>query len=196
MPQINVNLGDVEDSFENLPVGTYLAEISKAKLREATEEGKFDQLMVTYTVIEGELLGKVSTQWLSFSPKAAFMMKRFFKAFGLEDLADMDFDDDTLELLEPDLVGIQVIFKVTADAKAPGGFRTELASVEDEDPIPAPAPKRAAKPVAKAAAEPEADDEPAADDDDGAVEEEAVAPRRAAPRAAATATKPQRRSLR
>ena len=195
MPQIAVNLGDVEDSFENLPVGSYLAEISRAKLREATEEGKFDQLMVTYSVIDGELLGKVSTQFLSFSPKADFMMKRFFKAFGLGDLENMDFDDDSLEMLEPDIVGVQVIFKVAADAKAPGGFRTELVSVEDEDPVPAPRP--AAKRSRPAPApEPEADDEPAADEDDEP--EEKPAPRRVAARSAKTApaAKPARRSLR
>lgn len=191
MPQISVNLGDVEDSFESLPVGSYLAEVSKARLREATEEGKFDQLMVTFTVIDGDLLGKVSTQWLSFSPKAAFMMKRFFGHFGLGDLDDMDFDDDTLDMLEPDIIGTRVIFKVSADAKAPGGFRTELTSVEDDEPV---APARKARPAPKTAAV-EEDDEPA---DDGEAEEEeaAPAPRRVAKAAPAAASKAPRRTLR
>lgn len=186
MPQINVNLGDVEDSFENLPTGSYLAEVSKAKLREATEEGKFDQLMVTYTVIDGELVGKVSTQWLSFSPRAAFMMKRFFGHFGLGDLEDMDFDDDSLELLEPDIIGARVIFKVSADAKAPGGFRTELTSVEDDDPVPAPRKARKADP------EPETDEDEEAEEADE--EEEAPAPRKVARKV--SAEKAPRRSLR
>lgn len=195
MPQIAVNLKDVEDSFENLPVGSYLGEVSKAKLREATEEGKFDQLMVTLTVLdEGELLGKVSTQWLSFSPRAAFMMKRFFALFGLGDLEDMDFDDDSLELLEPDITGAQVIFTVTADKKAPGGFRTEVQSVEEYEDAPAaaPAPRRAAPKAAAKAAEPEDDGDDDADDTD---EPEAPAPRKVR-RPAAEDKKPARRSLR
>lgn len=193
MPQIRVNLGDVEDSFENLPFGKYLAEVSKAKLREATEEGKFDQLMVTYTVIDdNEFLGKVSTQWLSFSPKADFMMKRFFNHFGLGDLEDMDFDDDTLEMVEPDIIGTRVIFEVVADKKAPGGVRTNLVSVEDDEPAPAPrrAPRRA---------EPEPkEDEAEADEADDAPEEEKPAPRKVARvgNAANGGNKPARRSLR
>lgn len=182
MPAIPIDLSNVESSFEELPVGKYLGEISKFRYREATEEGKFDQLMITYTVIDGDLLGKTSTEFRSLSPKALGFVTSFFLKFGFEK-ADMvegflDYDDDTMDMTSPDIIGTRVIFQVKEDAKAPGGFRTELVSVEDD--VPAPATAVAAAPVAEA--------EPVA--------EAAPAPRRAPAKPPARAAAPARRSLR
>lgn len=155
MPTIAVNLGAVKDDFESLPFGKYLGEIEKAVLKEATERGKFDQIQVSFVVIEGDLTGRKQSTWLSFSPKAAFMMKRFFNKFGLGDIPELSFDDDTNELTEPDIAGYQVIFEVKPDRKDPDRIRTELVSVEDgQAPAPAASVRVAPKPVKAAKPEP------------------------------------------
>lgn len=177
MPTIPVNLGNVE-AYENLPLGEYLGQISKITYKPPREQGKFPQLMVTYTVIDGELLGRTSNEWLSLSPKAAFRLKKWFAKFGLGDTDDLQVDDDSEELTEPDLVDIQVIFKVHEDKPRPGetepSIRTSLVSVEDElEP-------------ATTAAQNAPDPEPAADDSDVEPAEEA---------AVAAAARPARREV-
>jgi hypothetical protein len=190
-----VNLGAVE-AFENVPTGTYLGQIDKIGYREAKEQGKFASLMVTYTVIEeGDFLGRKQSEFLSFSPKALYRMKLWFAKFGLGDVPEFDVDDTTNELLEPDLVGVQVIFQVSKDGTRD---RTELVSVEDDmsEPVAAaPAPVRATRPapVAVAAVEEEIEEE----EEVVVAAPVAAAPRRVV-RAAETAARPapQRRSLR
>ena len=187
MPTIPVNLGNVE-AYENLPLGEYFGQIDKIVWKAPREQGKFAQLMVTYTVIDGEQLGRKSSEWLSLSPKAAFRLKKWFAKFGLDDTENLEVDDDTEELTEPDLQGIQVIFKVHEDKPRPGetepSIRTSLVSVEDDVDEPAPKPSKAK------AAEPEADDD---SDDDAEPEPVAARPAR---REVARQAKPARRQLR
>lgn len=135
MPTIKVSLGDVQ-AFESLPIAKYLAEIEAMVLVEAKDEDHFDGIKVTYLVIDGDYLGRRQSEWLSFSPKADFMMKRWFNRFGQGDLEDIVFDDDTLEMVSPDLTGARVIFEVKADKKSNDGMRTSLLSYE-EDAAPA-----------------------------------------------------------
>ena len=131
MPLIEVNLGDVV-AFESLPVGSYLAQISKIKFNAAKEAGKFPQMMVTYTVIEGEFIGRIQSEWVSFSDKALFRMKRWFAKFGMGDIPVLDFGDDTEELDQPYLYEIRCIISVTQRKNDPTKFDTDLVSVEDE----------------------------------------------------------------
>lgn len=191
MPAININLADVESGWEDLPEGKYLGEISAFKYREASDEGKSDQLMITYTVIDGDLTGKTSSQFQSLSDKSYGFVKRYFNKFGFTDddyrqEGFLDYDEDTMEMLSPDIIGTQVIFQVKLDKKA-DRMRTELVSVEDEPPAQAAPVRRAAPPKAQAEPEPEETE---------AEPEEAPAPRRPAARPAAPAAKTQRRSLR
>jgi hypothetical protein len=211
MPTINVGLDKVE-SFTSLPEGKYLGSVDKIEFREARDPTKFDQLMATYLVIDGDHTGSKQSEFLSLSPKAAFRLKRWFDKFGLGDVENLEIDDDTNLLIEPDLVGVNVIFQVRKDGKIPGTdddrIRTELLSVEDEVEAK-PAPKAVAKPSAKAVAgDPvdekaakiaaakaalaalESDDEPEAEAED----EPAAKPRVA--RAPAVSERPARRTLR
>ena len=188
MPTIPVNLGNVE-AYENLPLGEYLGQIDKITFRPAKEEGKFPQLMVTYVVIDGDELGRKSSEWLSLSPKAAFRLKKWFAKFGLDDTENLEVDDESEDLIEPDLIGYQVIFKVHEDKPRPGetekSIRTSLVSFEDEMDT-APAPKAAAE------KETESDDS----DDDTQPAEEAIVAARPARREVARPAKPAKRTLR
>lgn len=135
----------------------YLGSIDKLELRPATDPAKFPQIMVTYLVIDGELTGRKSSEFLSLSPKAAFRLKKWFNKFGLaESLTGLEFDEETNLLLDPDLVGVNVIFQVYQDPKLYQGeisIRTQLLEVLDDEGPAAPAPVRAA-PVARAVAKP------------------------------------------
>lgn len=222
MTTIAVNLGNVVSTFADLPLGSYLGEITKAKLLPPRQAGKFAQLMVTYMVIDGDHLNGRQSQFLSFSPNAQGFMKEFFEKFGLGDLDNLEFDPDTEELLEPNIVGSKVIFKNEQDKKDADRVRTSLVSVEENTaeapsavapvstvaraakPAPAPEPeaapaddKEARRQAKIAAAQAALAAAQADDDDEDEAEEEPAAPapaaRTAAPRPAAT---PQRRTLR
>jgi hypothetical protein len=189
MPTIPVNLSNVQ-GYEELPVGEYLAQIDSIVHKPSDDPDRFAQLMVKYTVIDEGALGKTATEWLSLSPKAAFRLKKWFAKFGLDDTAELNVDDDTEELLDPDLVGYQVVIKSFDErdkrkaADDPDAFRRRigLVSVEDEVGSPAASPSRAEK------AEPET-----AEEDEGEAEPVAAAPSR---REAARPARPQRRRLR
>jgi hypothetical protein len=206
MPQIAVNLGDVA-AWESLPFGKYLGEITATKYIEAKAADKFPQIQVTYLVIEGDSTGKSQSQWLSLSPKAIRFTKRFFDKFGLGETANFDVDDDTDDLLDPDIIGYRVIFEVAPDRKDPDRIRTDLVSVEEDAPAPAPAPApvRAARPARPAPAAQPAPEEVTDEEDAESDEAEAEAPvaeaapvRRAPARPVAAAPRqaPQRRTLR
>jgi len=176
---ININLGDVT-GWESLPEGSYLGDIKAIIYQEAQEAGKYAQLKVTYTSAnDDETAGKDQSQWLSLSPKALGRLKKWFTKFGLGDVAitDDSFNDETDELMEPDLTGYRVIFTVFRDPKPYKGeiqLRTDLVSVEEDadgNPIdgsrpptpvaptrraPAPAPTRAPR---RAPPEPEPEEE-------------------------------------
>lgn len=150
MPVIPLNFDGVQ-TFDNLPEGRYYGSIDKVEFRAANDPSKSDQLMVTYLVIDGDHTGRKSSEFLSFSPKAVFRMKRWFDKFGLaDDLESLDIDDDTNLLMDPDLVGVNVVFRVRKDGQYQGEdrIRTELVEVVDEPaPAPAPAPRKAKAPA-------------------------------------------------
>lgn len=197
MPTIPIDFSNVE-SFDNLPLGRYGGNIDKIELRPTSDPAKFDQIQAAYVVTDdSEFLGRKQSEFLSLSPRAAFRLKKWFDTFGLAEgeISALEFDDDTNLLMEPDLVGIDVIFEVYEDSKLYLGekqVRTRLVEVLEEAPAPAPTPARRAK----AAPAPE----PVAADDEGDEEEEeaepAPAPRRALRKAAPVAAAPARRSLR
>ena len=168
---ITLNFEGVE-AFDSLPEGRYLGSIDKIELRPASDPSKFDQLMVVYLVIDGPHIGRKSSEFLSLSPKAAFRLKRWFDRFGItDDIAALDVDDDTNLLIDPDLVAVNVIFRIRKDGEYQGEprIRTELVEVVDELVPAAAAPAPKAK--AKAAPAPVADEA----EEDEMTEEEALA---------------------
>jgi len=201
VPVIPIDFSTVE-TFDNLPLSKYYGSIDKVELRPATDPTKFDQLMATYLVTDGDQLGRKSSEFLSLSPKAAFRLKRWFDHFGLSDeLEALEVDDDTNLLTSPDLVGVDVIFEVYQDPKLYQGekqVRTRLLEVLEDAPAPVPAPKARAATAARPAAKPAPAPEPELDEEEEE-EEEAPAPvtpaRRPTTKAAITSA-PARRTLR
>jgi hypothetical protein len=185
------------EAYKDLPVAVYEGTIDKVTYRAPKQEGKFPQLMATYAVTSGENAGRKSSEFVSMSPNAVQRWIKWWGKLGFEQAdipADLEIDEEggSFELLEPDLVGIDIEFRVYRDGNkwnAPDepNYRTELIRAMDLDE-PAAAPKAAAKD--------EPADEPDDAPDDEPVETEKPAARAASPARRAAAPGRQRRALR
>lgn len=164
---IPLDLSNVE-SYDSLPVGRYFGQIDKVEYRPTDTPGKFDQIMVTYMVSDGELLGRKQSEFLSLSPKAAFRLKKWLEKFAdISEFTELEVDEDTNLVTSPDFVGVDVLFEIYQDPKLYQGeiqFRCRLVEVNPSTsttpngapatrsaPPPAPAPTRAAPPARAAA---------------------------------------------
>jgi hypothetical protein len=152
--KIPLDFDGVED-FDAIPAGVYPAVIEKLTYKDATEEGKFPQVSVEYTVTDPDYEGRKLWQNLSFSPKAIFRMKRFFDVFG-EDYEELEVDEDTGIVLDPDLAGTAVEVKTHIEPYQ-GVDRNKV------DEAPVLVGSGAKKRAAARAKRQEEDDEPAAD---------------------------------
>lgn len=161
MPKVKVNFADIED-FEALPEGVYSAVIEKVEYREPKEKGKAPYLNVEYTVSEGEFESRKLWEVLSWSPKALFRMRDFFLAFGFEDGAyELDIDDESNLLLDPDLVGYAVELTVENEIYNKKEVNRVVAMEvlsEDKPEAPPVADEAEAEEVAEEEEEPEADE--------------------------------------
>lgn len=108
--------------------------------------------MARYLVTDGEHLGRKQSEFLSLSPRAAFRLKKWFDKFDLEgEFTGIEVEDASNQVISPDLVGVDIIFKVYQDSKMYQGeypTRVELVSVADTYGQPA-------EPQVEASVEPE-----------------------------------------
>ena len=82
---------DSEGGYTRLPEGHYALEVTSVGVKEATEAGKFPQLVVKHRVVWSErpgYEGKPTTQWFSLSPKAAWRLR------DLLDATDVPYEED------------------------------------------------------------------------------------------------------
>ena len=171
-PRQILDFSAVED-MSPLDAGRYRAQIEKMTFRPAPTDDKSDQISVQYIVTEdGDYLGRKAWTNLYLSAKALFRVKAWFNSMGLDgDEIAYDYDEETLEILEPDLVGVDVEITVKNELYQ-GEKQAKVVAVERVAP-----PKRLKK--AKPAPEPE----PEEDDEEEEEEEEAPPPKRTARRA-------------
>ena len=97
--QVVVDFSDVEErDFTPVPRGRYVAEVTDAEIRDGD---KYPYLMVEQTVIEGEYADRKLWDNMSFSPKALWKLKGFYRALGAtdEELSSAGFDVDPESLL-------------------------------------------------------------------------------------------------
>lgn len=192
MPTLNIDISEAK-SFTNLPEGEYEGEIQGIFEQAPREQGKFGKLRVQYVVIDGAELGRVSSEFLPLDPKLTGFLVAWMKKFGeWEDIEPAELKelawetDEAGELIDPDLAGTRVIFKVY---EKKGYVNTELVEVLDEVDV-----------STAAATTDDADDADDADDPAEDAEEApkaaAPAPRASRPVRTAAAPKTQRRSLR
>lgn len=154
MTKVTVDFSDAEE-FKALDKGEYDAIIEKVEYREAQSEDKSDYLNVEFTVTEAGHEGRKAWKVWSFSPKALWRTKQDFENLGLPvDEIDIDYDEDTMLVTEPDLAGMPC--KIVLDTRTyEGRLQNDVTAVLAADtPVrgakkPTTAAKRKA-PAAKA----------------------------------------------
>lgn len=156
MTRVAVDFSQVEE-FEPIENGNYLCEITNVEYRDTEVEDKYPYLNVEYTVREdGEFQGQKTWGIWSLSPKALWRMKQDWENLGIlaeDQEIDIDYDEDTNVVTEPELIGLQAI--VTIKQESYEGRTTSRAQAVVGDDAPAPKEeKRSTKaaPKEKAAA--------------------------------------------
>lgn len=117
----HVDFTDVEErSFDLLPRGQYLIEVTGAEERTGETSG-VDYLNLELTVLDGEFQGRKLFDSMSYSQNALWKLKGFLRAAGYdeEDLAG-DFDVDPAEY-----VGMEFVVTVTVQRDKREGHEGE-----------------------------------------------------------------------
>jgi len=90
MTRINVNLNDVESSFEVYPDGQYFVEIKSSKVQQG-ENSTYIRWIAE--ILEGEYAGKLVSWNTSLAPNALWNLKKMLEAVGAE-WDEEGFDDE------------------------------------------------------------------------------------------------------
>lgn len=113
MARVTIDFSDVQD-FDVMEEGEYPVVIDKAEFRPAREEGKFAYINLEMSVMEEKYKGRKLWMILSFSPKALWRMKDVFENLGVyNDSVEVDYDEDTMLVVDPELAGLPAIAVVT-----------------------------------------------------------------------------------
>ena len=110
MPKVTVDFSEVQD-FEPLEKGEYEAVIEKVTYVEPVSDDKYPYLNAEFTLTDPPNAGS-SKAWIiwSLSPRALFRMKEDFENLGLPaDEIEIDYDEDTMLVTEPELAGMPCI---------------------------------------------------------------------------------------
>lgn len=107
MAKVKVDFSEVTE-FEALDVGEYDALIAKLTYVEPASEDKYPYLNVEFDVTEPTFEGRKLWKVWSLSPKALWRMKQDLENLGFdaEEELDIDYDEDTMEVTEPEVVGM------------------------------------------------------------------------------------------
>jgi hypothetical protein len=152
--RVTVDFSDVQE-FEALEKGEYPVLIEKAEYREPQTDDKYPYINLELTVIEGEAKGRKLWMILSFSPKALWRMKDVFENLGLyEDEVEVDYDEETMLVTEPELAGLPAL-AVVSQRTYEGRTQNQVDALLSPDDKPgkkepgAKKPTAAKKPAAK-----------------------------------------------
>ena len=116
-PTVNVDFSDVK-GFEPIPQGTYSAIIENVELRDSKSTEGNQNINWEFTVNDGgEFDGRKLFMTTSLAPKALFRLKGVMESLGFEasEALSFDFDDETKQVIEPELIGRTVTVKVSQD---------------------------------------------------------------------------------
>lgn len=111
MTRLTIDFSQVE-AYEPLAPGEYPVVIDSVEMRQS-ENSEHPYLNFTLKVTEGEFANR--NLWFigSLSPKALFRLQAVFASFGLnESTTEIEVDDASGVLLEPQLVGLPAIARV------------------------------------------------------------------------------------
>lgn len=114
MPKVPIDFSEVQD-FEALEKGEYSCIIEEVRYVEPQSDDKYPYLNLMLTVTEdGEYNNRKLWKIWSLSPKALFRMKQDLENLGYDvDEIEIDYDEDTMLVLEPELSGMPCMATVT-----------------------------------------------------------------------------------
>lgn len=114
MPRTSVDFSDIEE-FSAIEKGTYTAVVAKAEMRLAEDTGKeYNYINWEFDLTDGEFKGRKQWMVTSFSPKALWRMKEMFENLGIyQDELEIDYDEETKLVTEPEVAGLPCILEVS-----------------------------------------------------------------------------------
>lgn len=152
MPKVTVDFSDVQE-IEPLEKGEYEAIIEKATYVEPVSEDKYPYINVELTLTDPP--GAASKAWTiwSLSPRALFRMKQDFENLGLPaDEIEIDYDEDTMLVTEPELSGMPCVVVCDKPRVYEGRTQTNVAALISNDATPKGAKKTTTRKVPAGAA--------------------------------------------
>lgn len=113
MPKVGVDLSSIEQ-FEALPPGKYECIIESVTYIAESKASKQPNLKWQLAVAEGEFENRKLFMNTSLVPKALWKLQQVFEGLGLphDTKVDIDYDEDTNELIEPNLIGLACLCDV------------------------------------------------------------------------------------
>lgn len=143
MAKVKVDFSDVE-SFEPVEDGEYPVVIEEAEMRES-QSSDYPYINLKLRISEGEHEGRFLWTMCSLHPKALWRTKETFENLGIVDEElDIEVDDDTNMVLEPELVGLPAIAVATTETYE-GKLRNRVETL-----LPSEGAKKASKSNKKA----------------------------------------------
>lgn len=113
MPKVPIDFSDVQD-FEPLAKGDYEALIEEVTYVAPQVEDKYPYLNLKLRVTEDGYENRVLWVIWSLSPKALFRMKGDLENLGYDsDEIEIEYDEDSMIVTEPELAGMPVVASVT-----------------------------------------------------------------------------------
>lgn len=152
VPKVTVDFSQVEE-FEPLEKGEYSAIIAKGTYVEAASDDKYDYINVEFDLTEPGAENRKAWKVWSLSPKALWRMKQDMENLGFdtEEELNIDYDEDTMEVTEPEIAGMPCVIVLTQRSYE-GRIQNDVQAVLGDD-----TPKKGTKkePGKKAAAKKE-----------------------------------------
>lgn len=148
MAKVTVDFSQVEE-FEPLDKGEYDGVILKGTFVEPAEADKYPYINVEIDMSEVPE-GASAKVWIiwSLSPKALWRMKQDFENLGLpSDEIDIDYDEDTMLVSEPEIAGMPVVVVCDKPRTYEGRLQTNAVALLEQGGAPKKktAPTTAAK---------------------------------------------------
>lgn len=118
MAKINVDFSQIPDN--NMPEGGYEAEITGVEMRTGKENNGQPgnpYLNWEFTITDGDYTGRKVWMVTGLTEKSLWKLKETFEALGIEgDALDIEIDDDTNAMTEPEVIGIPVLVEVVQES--------------------------------------------------------------------------------
>lgn len=135
MPNVSLDMSNVQQRTA-LPKGDYECIISSVKYGLSKAENK-PTIYWEFTVAEGESEGRKFFMSTSLELDALWKLQQVFEGLGLDPkyAGELEFDDDTNLIVEPNIIGLPVLCSVVADREWQGRKQNDVVKVQSASQI-------------------------------------------------------------